>query len=1000
MKITTYFIKHPVTAVILNCMIILLGILCFNNLKIREYPDIILPTIFINAVYPNASAELVESSLTNILEDQLAGVENLDSMISSSEDNFCRIELKFKAGSSADRALIKVKDAVTRAKVKLPIQVKEPLVEQGSSEGNGPPFMAVCLESSSMDFGELTHYVKLGLVNSLRSIKGVASTEIYGRPYTYRVTLDHQKMYKLGINADEIYNAIERSNLTRPLGKFQRELPVTLNSELASKEDFENILVKDGQSPIFLKSLAKIELSTEDQKMRLKINGKPGLCVGVKNTQDDNPLEVSDLVRKQVDELKTTMPSDINMMILLDQAEYIRASLANIKSSIIEAILLVLVIIFVFLRNVRATLIPIVTIPISLIGSLIFLSICGFSINIMTLLAMVLAVGLVVDDAIVVLENITRHIENGDTVLQASIKGAKEIGFAIVAMTLTLTSVYMPIAFITGMIGQLFIEFSAALAGSVLISGIVAITLSPLMCAKVLRAKEHNILPQIDVFMENLSLKYTKLLDLVINYKKLMLVFLSISLLITITCFKILPKETAPGEDRSLIGVLVPTIAGKNIDNFEKDIEAVEAAVKDLPEAQANLTFITPNGGYVILPLKSIEQRKRSANQIVGALQPQMMAYPSLDAWVWSWSTSLPGMDNASESSDLTMIVSTTDSYEKLLKEINKARKIGEDNKIFDSLRHDLKLDNLGMVVNLDKDTLAKLNLSEAQIAKMIEIFFSGNTALEFKMDGILYPITIEGDIRPWSLNELYLTNPHKQRISIASFAKLDTKAIPKKLSHYNQMRSVSLTANLSSKDNIVESMDKLRKLADENLPKSYKKQWTGLAKTYAETSTSTSLLFLLSLLFIYAILAVQFESFLDPLIVLLTVPLACSGAMAIMYFSGSSLNIYSQVGLITLIGLISKHGILIVEFANQLHLEGKSLLEAIKTSASLRLRPILMTTSAMICGAVPLIISTSAGSEARHAIGVVLISGLFIGTIFTLFVLPSVYYILKSLKR
>ena len=996
----TYFIKHPVTAIILNCMIILLGILCFNNLKIREYPDIILPTIFINASYPNASAELVESSVTNILEDQLAGVENLDSMISTSDNNFCQIELKFKAGSSTDRALIKVKDAVTRAKNQLPVQVKEPSVEQDSSEGSGPPFMAVCLESNSMSFGELTHYVKLGLVNVLRSIKGVASTEIYGRPYTYRVILNHQKMYKLGINADEIYSAIERSNLTRPLGKFQRELPVTLNSELTNQEDFENILVRAGQNPVFLKSLAKIELSTEDQKMRLKINGKPGLCVGIKNAQDDNPLDVSSLVRKQVNELKQTLPNNINMMILLDQAEYIRASIANIKSSIIEAILLVLVIIFIFLRNYRATLIPIITIPISLIGSLIFLSICGFSINIMTLLAMVLAVGLVVDDAIVVLENIARHIENGDTALQASIKGIKEIGFAIVAMTLTLTSVYAPIAFVTGMIGQLFIEFSAALAGSVLISGVVALTLSPLMCAKVLKPKQHNVFPQIDAFMENLLLKYTKVLNQIIGYKKLMIAFLSITLVVTIICFKIIPSETAPSEDRSLIGILVPSIAGKNIDHLEKKIEEVEMAVKDLPEAEANLTFITPSGGYVILPLKSIEQRKRSANQIVSFLQPQMMAYPSLDAWVWSWSSSLPGMDNSSASSELTMIISTTDSYEILLKEINKIRKLGEDNKIFESVRHDLKLDNLGMVVDLDKNTLAKLNLNESQVAKMIEIFFSGNTALEFKMDGILYPITIEGDIHPWSLSELYLTNKNNQKISIASFAKLNTKAIPKKLSHYNQMRSVALTVNLDSKDNIVESMDKLYKLADESLPKAYKKQWVGIAKTYSEVSTSTSVLFLLSLLFIYAILAVQFESFLDPLIVLLTVPLACSGAMVIMYLTGNSLNIYSQVGLITLIGLISKHGILIVEFANQLQLEGKSLLEAIKASASLRLRPILMTTSAMICGAIPLIISTSAGAEARHAIGLVLVSGLFIGTIFTLFVLPSVYYIFKSLKR
>jgi multidrug efflux pump len=1000
MKITSYFIKHPVTAIILNCMIIMIGILCFYNLQLREYPKITLPSLSVTTIYPNASADLVESSITNILEDQLAGVEGIDTITSSSMYGTSVINLNFLPNTSIDRSLTSTKDAVSKAIQYLPLSVKEPSIDQ-EGEKEGPPFMAICLESKAMAFGELTHFVNLELKNAFRSIKGVAAVYIYGEPYTYKVTLDAHKMYNFGINADEIYSAIKRSGSSLPVGKFQKELPVTLGSELKNIEDFENILVKNTPHPVFLKSLATIDLATDNEKMRLKINGKPGLCIGIKKTSDDNPIDVSALVHKKLTEIKQTLPDTIKIAIPLDQAEFIRSSLSNIKSSILEAVLLVLVIVFLFLRNIRATLVPLITIPISLIGSFIFLNLCGFSINIMTLLAMVLAIGLVVDDAIIVLENISRHIENGETPLNASLKGAKEIGFAIVAMTLTLTGVYAPIAFLTGVIGQLFIEFAAALAGSVLISGIVAITLSPLMCAKILKPKQKVILPQIDIFLNKLSALYLQYLKKIISYRKTILSFLALILIVITVCFNLIPQETAPSEDRSLVGVFVPEIAGKNIDNTDQNIEKVENLVKDLPETMGSMTFMSnQSGGQVILPLKPITKRNRSADEIVNILRPKMASLRSLDAWVWSWSSALPGVNDASTSLELTLNISTTDSYKDLLNNINTTRNKGNEQKLFNSIYHDLKLDDLGLNIDINKNSLAQLNLTESQAAKMIEIFFSGDSSLEFKKDGILYPITIEGNTRPWSLEELYLTNPKGKRISLASFAKISTKSSPKSLNHFNQMRSVNLTAKITSEDNLKSSMEKLYKLADDTLPKSYKKTWSGVAKTFNETSASTKILYLLSLLFIYAILAIQFESFIDPFIILLTVPLACFGSLLTLYFTNGSLNIYSQVGIITLIGIITKHGILIVEFANQLHAQGMSLLDATLESAHLRLRPILMTTGAMVCGVIPLVLSTSAGSEARHAIGIVLVSGLSLGTLLTLFILPSLYYMIKSCTK
>jgi multidrug efflux pump len=998
-KVTTYFIKHPVTAIILNCTIILIGLLCLSNLTVREYPKISFPELTVSSTYPNASAEVVESSVTNLLEDKLAGVEGVESIISESSANNSFITIKFYQNFSMDRALIGVREAIGMARSSLPDQVKEPIIER-NQKGQGPPFMAACIESDSMSFSELTHYVNLNLKNVFRSIKGVADVKVWGRPYTYRVILDHKQMYNFGINANDVFDAIVKSSSSLPAGKFQKETSVTIISDLQKIEDFQKILVKKAPNPVFLESIARIELGTEDQKFRLKINGKPGLCMGIDKTSDDNPLEVSNLVHQQVKEIQASLPDSIKISLGLDQAAFIRSSLMNIQTSIIEAIFLVLAIVFLFLRNIRATLIPIITIPTSLIGSLLFLKFFGFSINIMTMLAMVLGIGLVVDDAIIVLENITRHLEKGASAFNAAVEGAKEIGFAIVAMTLTLASVYAPIAFVSGMTGQLFIEFAVALAGSVFISGVTAITLSPLMCASLLKNDNQNILPQIDVFLDFLDKFYRRALNIIIKRIKLIFIVTIIAFIGIILFLKLLPNELTPAEDRSLIGVQIPALPGKNIDHTEKNVAQVEQLFKDLPEAASSLIFAQEWSGSVILPLKPIEQRKRSAESIVNSFRPLLTSFPSFDAWIWNWSSGLPGMDDPSGQSEINLVVSTTDSYRNLQEAINKVIQVGEDRKLFTSIHHNLRLDNLGYNVNIDKDILAKLKLSEAHVAKMIEIFFSGNSSLNFKKDGILYPITIEGDMMPWSLDELYLTNSDGKRISIATFAALKDKAEPKKLEHYNQMRSVNLKASLTEGENLAIAMQKLYQLADDILPKSYKKTWVGIAKSYKESSNTMSILFLLALLFIYAILAVQFESFMDPLIILFTVPLACFGALMTLYFTNSSLNIYSQVGLITLIGLITKHGILIVEFANQLRREGLPLLEAIEQASLLRLRPILMTTSAMICGSIPLILSSTAGSEARHAIGKVLVSGLAIGTIFTLFVLPGIYYALYQLKE
>ena len=998
MKITDYFINHPVSAVILNSVIIFIGYLCFSGLQIREYPEIKTTSMVIETIYPNASSELVESSVTNVLEDELGGIEGVEDIRSWSSSNRSVIAIKFLPDISMDRGLIAIKDTISLVRGELPDQIKEPIIYR-NSRNQGPPFMSICFQSSSMSLGDLTHYINTRIKNLIRSIKGVSSTKVYGRPYTYKVILDHKNMYRFGVNADEIYDAIAKANISFPAGKFQNKVPATIKIDLDKIEDFENILIKSGANPVFLKSVANIEASEDDRKDRFKINGTPSVCMGVQKSSDSNPLDVSNLVHEEVKKIKITLPEGINMGIGLDQAEFIRSSLQNIKSSIIEAIFFVLVIIFLFLRSIRATIIPIITIPLSLIGSLLFLKFFGFSINVMTLLAMVLAVGLVVDDAIIILENISRYIEEGETALKASLKGAKEIAFAVVAMTVTLASVYIPIAFVEGLTGQLFIEFAVALAGSVLISGVTAITLSPLMCAYILKKEEKRLFPVIDEFFVRLINRYNSCLRWVMKHNKALLIVITILFLSITIIFNILPKEILPSEDRGLIGVSIPALPGENINQIEANVNVIENVMKEIAEASSILSFTQEWGGFLILPLKPISERGRSADEIINSVRLKLLSFPSFDAWPWSFSSGLPGMDDPTESTELRMMISTTGSYKDLFLEANKIRDEAERRSLFRSIYHNLKLDTAGYNIFLDKQIMANLSIDNKKVAKAISLFFSGDDKLKFKKDGILYPIIIEGDTIPWTLNELYITNSKGKRISIGSFSKLSPKAEPKELEHFNQMRSVRMTTNLSGND-IGSTIKTLENLADDILPKDYKKDWIGIAKTFNDSSHTMAILFIFSTLFIYAILAVQFESFIDPLIILFTVPLACFGALLALYVTGGSLNIYSQVGLITLIGLISKHGILIVEFANKLQKQGVSALEAIEKAASLRLRPILMTTAAMLCGSVPLMISYSYGYESRKAIGLILFFGLGIGTIFTLFVLPSVYQLFNKFKR
>jgi multidrug efflux pump len=999
MNLTSYFIKHPVVTIVINSMILLVGLLCFKDISWREYPAVTIPSITVNTNYPNASAELVEHSVTNIIEDALAGVENLDEITSSSYDGSSMITLKFEAGSSLDKAMTDTRDAMGAALGRLPIDAKQPIIERQNNK-NGPPFIALMMKSDNMSFADMTHYANLNIKNVMRSIKGVAGAEVWGQPYTYTVTLDPKKMYLMGVNASDVYNALQESDVSMPVGKYQQQFPITINSELTSIQEYEDLVIKkSGAAPVTLKAIAKITQDPDVDRLRIRVNGKPAVAIAINKTSDANPVEVSDLVHQAVSDLQKTLPQGMSVTIDLDQTDYIRASISNIKSSIFEAIMFVMAVIFIFIRNIRATIIPLLTIPISLIGGIIFLKIFGFSINILTLLAMVLAVGLVVDDAIVVLENITRHVEEGLKPLDAAILGAREIGFAVVAMTLTLTSVYMPIAFVEGTVGRLFLEFAVALAGSVLLSGITALTLSPLMCAYNIKHNEDRLLPEIDTFLDKLVKSYKNALSVVIDKQKTIVAILLSLLVVSVVSARMLPNEIVPKEDRNLVGIWMPPVPGASLDQMEQYTIRAEEIVRKVPEAKDFYVFIGDWGASTAVTLKTSDQRSRSAEEIIRGMHAETSSMPSVDAYEWSWSSGLPGMDDVMDGNTLQMAVSSVDSYREMDAKLMPLIKTLSDSGKFENASHDLKLDIFGYNIDLDNDIMSRLSLKEKDVAQSAQIFFSGNRSLEFQKDGIMYNIIIKPESYSKDLSQVYITNPSGDRISLSAVATMYPVSQPKSLYHFNQMRAATVFANMKQGSNMASDMSYMMKKANSELPTEYKKEWIGAAKALMKSANTMLLLFALATLFIYAILAIQFESFIDPLIVLITVPLACSGALVASYIFGQSLNIYVQVGLITLIGLVSKHGILIVEFANQQLAAGKNLKDAVQDAAVLRLRPILMTTGAMIFGIIPLIISRDAGYESRQAIGIVLAGGLVVGTMFTLFVLPTMYYMIKTLE-
>lgn len=993
MKLPAFFIHRPVFATVLNLMIIVVGVVSLTNISLREYPDIEVSKLQIQTIYPNASPELVESRVTDPLEDALAGVSGLTALESQSHPNRSEITLAFKPGTSVDLKIVEVRDALETARSYFPEEVEIPTIRKGGTH-DGPPFMGISVTSDTMSPRDLTHYVNRHFKNVFRSLIGVAAAEIWSQGFAMGITLNPKRLFALGLDIEDVVQALKKKGVPFSAGKLHKEVPITFKTELKTEEDFKNLVLKNQTElhpPILLKHVADVRLVDDDSSFRIRINGRSASLIAIKLTSDANPLSVSEEVRQSVERLQAHLPQGMTLTVTLDNADFIRASLSNIKASIWEATFLVLIIIFVFIRNFWAALVPLLTLPISLVGVLGLFYALGLSINILTLLALILAIGLVVDDAIVVLENIQRHIEEGLSPLEASLKGSREIGFAVVAMTLTLASVYAPIAFLEGMTGALFKEFAIALAGAVLISGVVALTLSPVLCSRVLKPAQEKMFPAFDTFMATLVETYRTQLSKLLDHPKRILAFLGGTFGILVGLFSFLPEERAPSEDRGLVGLFAPPIPGKGIETMDQLGQVFQAKMAEIPEGQEVLTFIGMWGASGAIPLKPWSKRKKSASQVRAALQEKAQAIPSAEVYAWDWNSGLPGTEVSLEGG-VQFMLQTTGSYQDLhqaavmlVRTLNKSKKTGR-------AQQKLLLTSPGHEMSVESFQQSLLGISDRKIAKAVEISSNRDRTLSFMRDGLSYPIVIETASDPDRLSDIYVMNQSGYPVSLAALASLKMVARPNALDHYNQMRATKITVGLKDQQKIGEVIDVIQKYQKESLGKGFTIDWVGETKAALESTSQGTLLLFLALIFIFSILAIQFESFGDPFIIILTVPLAVVGALLLMWMTGGSLNIYSKIGLVTLVGLITKHGILLVEMANQKRAQGLSLRDAALVAASLRLRPILMTTGAMVFGVLPLAFSSGAGSEARQAIGLVLLGGLLVGTFMTLCVIPVLY--------
>ena len=996
-------IRRPVFASVLSLVLLLAGLMSFSRLTIREYPNIDEPQVSVSTNYSGASADIIETQVTQVLEGSLAGIEGIDTIESTSRAESSRITIRFRSTVNIDAATSDVRDRVSRVRRQLPDEITEPNISK--VEADARPIMILVMQSSTMGAVELTDYVDRFVVNRFKNLDGVADVNIYGeRRYAMRVWVDATRLAGFGLTVQDVENAIRNQNADIPAGRIEstdREFTVLSRTSLGTAEEFSRIVLKSaGGLQVMLGDVARVELGTEDVRRVSRYNGNTAVSIGIIKTAVANPLDVAKEVGALLPRLNAEMPQGVSAAIGFDSTVFIDRSIQNVFKTILEAIGLVLVIIFLFLHSARAALIPVVTIPVSLVAAFAIMYATGLTVNTLTLLAMVLAIGLVVDDAIVMLENIYRHIEDGMKPFDAAISGARQIGFAIVAMTLTLAAVYAPIAFTPGRTGRLFLEFAITLAGAVIVSGFVALTLTPMMCSKLLKRAERKSLfgRIVEGGLDGLELGYKASLGVALKLRWLVLLLALCVGAAGGYVFSELKSELSPVEDRGTVMVSGNAPEGASLAYTQRYAGQVEDILAGVPEIRSYLMIV---GWGEVTRFNAFARLDDWADRTVKQQEITQKILPKLRkiAGVQAFASNPPSLGVRGFGKPFEFVIQSSASYQEINDLANQLVERLKDNPGLADLDTDMRLNKPEVEVDIDRDRVADLGLDISEIGRTLETLLGGRNVSTFQIGSEQYDVIVtlppEDRASPDTLSRIFVRSKDDQMVQLSNVVKTHETVAPRDLNRFNQLRAITISANLAPGYTMGEAIAAVSQAASEVLPAGTGTDLTGQAREFRDASSNLAFVFLLALAFIYLVLSAQFESFRDPLMIMVTVPLSMTGALSALWLTGGTLNVYSQIGLVTLIGLITKHGILIVDFTNRLQREGMDRHAAIIQAAGLRLRPILMTTAAMILGAVPLALATGAGAESRQQIGWVIVGGMSLGTVLTLFVVPSIYAVM-----
>ena len=997
MNISELSIRRPVLATVLTIIILLFGFIGYNTLGVREYPSVDNPIISVTCSYAGANADVIENQITEPLEQNINGIPGIRSLSSISQQGQSRITVEFELSVDLETAANDVRDKVSRAQRYLPRDCDPPTVSKADADAT--PILMVAIQSDKRSLLELSEIADLTVKEQLQTIPDVSGVQIWGeKRYSMRIWLDPIKMSAYGVTPVDIKNAITSENVELPSGSIEgntMELTLRTMGQMHTAKEFNNIILKENNGNVVrVSDVGYAELGPADIKSYMKMNGVPMVGVVVIPQPGANHIEIADAVYERMETMKKDLPDDIDYSYGFDSTKFIRASINEVKSTVYEAFILVIIIIFLFLRDWRVTLIPCIVIPVSLIGAFFVMYVAGFSINVLTMLAVVLSVGLVVDDAIVMTENIYIRIEQGMRPFKAGIEGSKEIFFAVISTTVTLVAVFLPIVFMEGTSGRLFREFSFVVAGSVIISSFAALTFTPMLATKILKRRKEQkwFYRKTEPFFVGLNNVYEKSLNAFLKRKW-------IAIPVTVATFVLIgwlwgeiPSEMAPLEDRSQITITTRGAEGVSYEYMRDYTEDITMLVDSIvPDAESVTSRVSSGSGNIRITLKDLAERDYSQMEVASKLTEALSTKTKARAFVQQQSS----FGGRRGSMPVQYVIQAV-SLEKLQKVLPEFLERVHDNPTFRMADVDLKFSSPEVRVNINRDKTGTMGASVRDIAETLQYGLSGQRMGYFYMNGKQYEII--GQVNrvqrntPTSVKAIYIRSDRGEMIPLDNLVEFVESVTPPKLYHYNRFLSATISAGLADGKTIGDGLDEMDKIADEVLDETFRTALTGDSKEFRESSSSLMFAFILALVLIYLILAAQFESFKDPLIIMLTVPLAIAGALIFMSINDITMNLFSQIGIIMLIGLVAKNGILIVEFANQKQENGENKMEAIRSASLQRLRPILMTSISTVLGLLPLIFATGEGANQRIAMGTAVVGGMLFSTLLTMYIVPAIY--------